>query len=184
METVDEIKRIRICRVCGIVDVEEKFRRDGHKTICNTCKKCDAKNAMAYRAEHPEQCKEAQKRWREQNKGTKKVAYKAWRAKNPDKLKAAMKRAYWSRYNITEDFYRNMLVAQENKCAICHHEFSNETRYYTPHIDHNHACCSTAGVSCGKCIRGLLCGPCNQFLGRIKDSIETIERALKYLKEK
>lgn len=51
-------------------------------------------------------------------------------------------------------------------------------------IDHDHACCPTSGQSCGQCIRGLLCGPCNTFLGRIENNVDLIPRALEYLAKK
>lgn len=34
-------------------------------------------------------------------------------------------------------------------------------------IDHNHSCC-TGNVSCGRCVRGLLCGACNVSLGHLE----------------
>ena len=48
------------------------------------------------------------------------------------------------------------------------------------HIDHDHACCPGAG-SCGKCVRGVLCPPCNQMLGMAKDDPEKLRLGAAYL---
>lgn len=37
------------------------------------------------------------------------------------------------------------------------------------HIDHDHTCCPSQGGSCGKCIRGMLCGRCNVAMAMLKD---------------
>lgn len=48
------------------------------------------------------------------------------------------------------------------------------------HVDHDHSCCS--GVkSCGKCVRGLLCGNCNLFLGFLKDDTKKMRKAIEYI---
>lgn len=54
------------------------------------------------------------------------------------------------------------------------------------HIDHDHACCPSgkfAGrkVSCGNCIRGLLCSNCNAALGLLGDNVSRMRGLLKYL---
>lgn len=48
-------------------------------------------------------------------------------------------------------------------------------------IDHDHSCCP-GQLTCGSCIRGVLCGDCNSAEGFIK-SISQIEGLLKYIKE-
>lgn len=48
------------------------------------------------------------------------------------------------------------------------------------HIDHDHACCP-GPKSCGKCVRGVLCLPCNTFFGRIRDNHEVLEAMAAYL---
>lgn len=51
------------------------------------------------------------------------------------------------------------------------------------HIDHDHACCP-GNESCGKCIRGVLCGSCNVILGwveRCRARGEVIESLEQYL---
>lgn len=49
-------------------------------------------------------------------------------------------------------------------------------------IDHDHRCCN-GDASCGRCVRGLLCGPCNMSLGHVESMIRKagIERLLAYV---
>lgn len=53
-------------------------------------------------------------------------------------------------------------------------------------IDHDHSCCnydSVRGhkVSCGKCVRGLLCSTCNTALGLLGEDTQRIAGLLSYL---
>lgn len=56
------------------------------------------------------------------------------------------------------------------------------------HLDHNHSCCppesfpQSSKVSCGGCVRGWLCSPCNKSLGSLKEDPRRIEGLLVYLK--
>lgn len=81
------------------------------------------------------------------------------------------------RYGISIEERDKLIKKQSNLCAICGNSEtvthqSGQVRDLS--IDH----CHTTGK-----IRGLLCGSCNNGLGRFKDSIENLERAIKYLKE-
>lgn len=79
------------------------------------------------------------------------------------------------RYGVTPDAYAAALVSG---CDICN-EVADQL-----HVDHDHACCAGRGGSsrtCGKCVRGFLCGPCNRALGMFKDSPDTIRKAAAYL---
>jgi hypothetical protein len=79
-------------------------------------------------------------------------------------------------YGLTWDQYEQMVIRQNGVCAIC---LKPPGRAFD--IDHDHACCA-GGTSCGKCVRGLLCFNCNSALGKLKDDVEALERAVIYLK--
>lgn len=99
---------------------------------------------------------------------------------NPDKHRISVRN---SKYNITNEIYDSLLNKQDNKCAICHKEFSNISKFHKPWVDHDHKCCPL-GRSCGKCIRGLLCANCNKFLGHINDDPKIADRMGNYLRNK
>jgi len=71
------------------------------------------------------------------------------------------------RYGLTEEKYNNMILSQNNLCAIC-----NKSSRKTLHIDHSH---KTGEV------RGLLCNNCNTGIGFFKEDISIFTRAIKYL---
>lgn len=76
----------------------------------------------------------------------------------------ASRRTRQRKYSLTDEELDEVLSL--GRCATCGSE-SNLV------IDHDHAT--------GK-VRGLLCNDCNLALGKIKDSIETLENMVAYLK--
>jgi hypothetical protein len=76
-----------------------------------------------------------------------------------------------SHYNITLEDYNKLLKMQNNCCAICSLNQSENKKAFA--VDHNH--------KTGK-VRGLLCSLCNQGIGFLKDDIKILKRAMKYLK--
>lgn len=83
-----------------------------------------------------------------------------------------------AKYKITQEQFDALFLSQGSKCAICGRQDSGWKGRW--HLDHDHSCCDGA-KSCGKCIRGILCQPCNLLLARAKDSVETLAGAIKYL---
>lgn len=83
-----------------------------------------------------------------------------------------------AKYNMTPERYDEMVVAQNGVCAIC---LKPPSRAFD--VDHDHACCPQ-GVSCGECIRGLLCFNCNSALGKLKDDVDSLKRAVTYLTQR
>lgn len=80
------------------------------------------------------------------------------------------------RYGITLEQYNEKLVSQGGVCALC----GRVPQEISLHVDHDHSCCPESRTSCGKCIRDLLCYPCNGFIGKIES--EYGERALAYIR--
>lgn len=126
-------------------------------------KKRDKKYRIAHRAE--------KKKYNEDHKEHLTECQKINRTNNIDKYRA-MEKGYQIKknYGISIEQFNNMLITQNNECAICHNEFKP---FKDTHIDHNHIT--------GK-VRGLLCSKCNMSLGGFNDEINNLESAIIYLK--
>ncbi len=97
-----------------------------------------------------------------------------WLEIDPAKIKRNARRAALKRrYGITPEQYDEILARQGGKCAICGNGNPQTNRPSRFHVDH----CHETGH-----IRGLLCIKCNHALGRFGDSVEGVERVLKYLR--
>lgn len=73
-------------------------------------------------------------------------------------------------FNLNNNQYQLMLEQQDHCCFICNEKEGVEGRVLS--VDHDHAT--------GK-IRGLLCTNCNTALGKFKDNIDYLKKAIKYL---
>ena len=81
------------------------------------------------------------------------------------------------KYGMSAEQYVGMLAEQGGRCAICGTTDPGRASFF---VDHDHACCP--GVkSCGACVRGLLCGPCNNVLGAARDNPAVLASAADYL---
>lgn len=80
-------------------------------------------------------------------------------------------------YGLGEHDYGKIYESQGGACAICSRA-TGATRKLS--VDHDHKCCS-GPVSCGYCVRGLLCRPCNDFLGYVRDDWHAFARGVQYL---
>lgn len=95
--------------------------------------------------------------------------------KTPDRMgkgKNAIQRVSSARlrkYALLPQEYEAMLVAQENRCAICTMQFVSGIQ---PCIDHDHRS--------GR-VRGILCAPCNLMLGNARDNVVYLRKAIDYL---
>jgi len=73
------------------------------------------------------------------------------------------------RYGIDKKIYEKLLKSQKGRCKIC---LNKETRARRLSVDHDH--------KTGR-VRGLLCNKCNLGLGKFKDNINLLKKAVKYL---
>lgn len=116
------------------------------------------------------------------------------RAANPEKWDKIYKKAYQNKREehgdllslikvcekrkITLEQYFSMVEKQDNKCGICRKEetcIDGRSKDKSPRrlsIDHCHRT--------GK-VRGLLCHACNTAIGKFKDDIELLQKAVKYI---
>jgi len=152
----------------------------------------DPEKAREYRREwkkSPEQREKAAKRRevRERSdpefKARSRATEKRWRGRNPGKVQAKRERRAENPrtvrddnlrhlYGITHEDYERMLEEQGGGCAICGSTTSRRKGRGHLSIDHCH--------QTGK-VRGVLCDPCNNGLGRFGDDPELLRGALEYL---
>lgn len=82
-------------------------------------------------------------------------------------------------HGISVEKFTELLEAQEYKCLGCLTEINERSGQA---VDHDHSCCP-GRVSCGRCIRGILCKLCNAGLGFLKDDPGTLRRLADYLEK-
>ena len=155
-------KSMKVCSKCGIEKDIELFAaqkyRDGKRR--STCQECILKQ----KAEH---------RKNPINKKNKKELHQTYYQK-PGVKEKQWESGLKNRYNMTAEQYRQLLIFQNNRCAICDiHEL--ETAKKRLCVDHSH----NTGV-----VRGLLCMPCNSAIGLLKDKSNIVRKAADYLDKK
>jgi len=137
----------KICIKCSTLKEDDEFRyrknRTGKYSHLSTCKVCE----------------------REQNK----IWYYKNHVENKEKLRHKARKVS---YGISKEEYENLLIKQNNSCAICNTTVAGGRGDW--HVDHNH----TTGH-----VRGLLCHCCNTGLGLFKDSQELLIKAKDYLND-
>lgn len=136
----------KTCKVCGLTKPTSQFykayvaKKSGKVSYRSDCKACT------------------------------RVRNDAWNAANPERFERWKRSSHLrKRYGITIEQYEAMLVAQDGGCAVCGADSPRSSRDRWFHVDHDHACCP-GQTSCGECVRGLLCAPCNWRLGYIEDA--------------
>ena len=133
-----------------------KSKKDGKSPYC---KDCSATYQKEYRKNNPE----------------KSSFYK----RNTDSAKNR-EYQYLYKHGISREEFLKVLEEQGG-CKICGIDILalNEKWY----VDHDHNCCKQ-NTSCNKCQRGILCRSCNLMLGYAKDNVDTLQKAVSYLREK
>lgn len=130
-----------------------KAERTGYKPGCKACESLWHKaDYLKNREEHVVKSSIYQKK----NRKARTTYTKLWRLTNV--------------YKITQEQYNQLLLKQENRCAICSKHRDDLDRELC--VDHNHETNK---------VRGLLCYHCNVALGYMKDNITALLSAAKYL---
>lgn len=98
---------------------------------------------------------------------------RAYRKINPDSFRNSELK---KKYGITLQEYNSMLKQQNGVCAICgeHETTVIKGKVMSLSVDH----CHTTNK-----VRGLLCNHCNHAIGKLKDDVALLEKAIAYLKK-
>jgi hypothetical protein len=131
---------------------EQHSRRNGHNphsgTEQATCLRCGA----PFRRSHRSIAQSATRR--------------AWHEFCPDCHRESplfLKRVL--AHHVPTDLVQLWLMrGDELECDLCGRRLHRKSNRGYPVIDHNHACCDKE-ISCGSCIRGILCNQCNTQIG-------------------
>ncbi|MGE7153114.1 endonuclease VII domain-containing protein [Methylorubrum rhodesianum] len=133
--------------------------------VCRSC--AQERPASEFRASRPDcrACERAACRdYHAANKPKRNARLSRWRRSNPEKAAAVDRRKRLRRYGLTEADRAQMETAQGGRCLLCGSDGPLV-------IDHCHAT--------GR-VRGLLCTPCNNFLGWVEGSPGIMSRARVY----
>lgn len=168
-----EAKRPTVCERCG---GELEARSHRRTPLCLACyaehRRAGALTSQKRRiAAKPRHCKDCGVPIAFNGKRTPRRC-EACRAKRYKNLILAKQ---WS---MSREQYDTLFAAQGHCCAICKGTHPGKRGWC---VDHDHGCCS-GNASCGTCVRGLLCTPCNLLLGAAKDNPEVLLRAVEYLR--
>lgn len=112
---------------------------------------------------------EEKKAWVKANSHKDNERNKAYNKENAERIRSMkLVKNYWPKLTWQEAIIEwNRLYLLQNKVrALCCES------YYKLHVDH----CHETGV-----VRGLLCYNCNTGIGRLKDNVIVLQRAIEYL---
>lgn len=165
--------KTKICSRCNQQLPHSSFHRnsrhrDGLGSACKKCVKIITQNRYK---ENKDQINKKTLAYYYTNKQAAQAWQKEYRENHPTETKVRRRRAQLRKLGTTLERYNLLLLEQSGKCAIC--DSSNRANRDL-NQDHNH---KTLGV------RGLLCDSCNLGLGKFKDNIDVIERAIYYLSQ-
>lgn len=104
-----------------------------------------------------------------------KAHYEANKASYIERAKARNSRVghRYTAYRLTRDQWDDLYMRYQGRCWICREEEATV-------VDHDHNCCDVE-VTCGGCVRGALCAPCNKGLGMFRDNQLRLISAARYL---
>jgi hypothetical protein len=121
------------------------------------------------------------------------LVQRAWRAKQSPEARSLRVLKY-TLYNhrMTMEQYTALRLAQLDRCGACREPLRfGEPRAVT--VDHDPRCCQYEGlgtkrtkgqpISCGKCVRALLCGPCNRAVGFLERYPQRVYQWISYLRK-
>lgn len=100
-------------------------------------------------------------------KDCKTVVNRASYMRNRDEVKW---RSIKRKYKLTQDQFHELAI---DGCQVC----GSQDQLC---VDHDHSCCDTA-ITCGNCVRGVLCKRCNIAEGLFKNDPKNLKKLIKYM---
>lgn len=97
-----------------------------------------------------------------------------WYRQNPRSSAENARQHMRFRYGLSPEQRAQMLDDQDGRCYLCGEPLDLDQPRKV-HVDHDHSCCR-GGRSCGACIRGLACDPCNRGIGYFRDDTDRMRR--------
>jgi hypothetical protein len=157
---MSEIVAQKRCSKCKTVKPSSQFYKQKTKKsgLASHCIECQKKWISANREKINARQRKYSAIWYHENKPNK-----------PKKPLEQRRQSILKKYGLTVVEYDEMLRKQNGVCAICGGTNSDGKGLF---IDHDH--------KTGR-IRGLLCNDCNLGIGRLKDSVGILTKAIGYL---
>lgn len=158
----------KTCSRCLTEQPEEAFHRhpttaDRRHTVCRSC--VSAYGKARYAADP------------ERFKAYVKARYSEDPARQRAYAEANRNRTRARAHGITLERYLAMAAAG---CGVCGRALDVSDPKSPAHVDHDHACCP-GKLSCGKCVRAILCRWCNCMIGHAKDDPARLRAGADYL---
>jgi recombination endonuclease VII len=172
---IGDLKECAVCREVKPVDAYGRWvkAKDG---LNSRCKKCSALEQRLYRVNNHERLSVNKKAEYARNRERRLANSRNWKTANKERHSFLQWRSWLkTQYGITPEAYDAILKAQGGTCALCPSTESTGGRKLA--VDHDHNCCP-GKKTCGKCVRGLLCTPCNRNLGWFELRAELVDRYL------
>jgi len=192
---------VKICKKHGDLTEKDIYKEKNKKSLNGyqlRCHLCKIEKDRKWKFNHREQHIEISSKWKKNNRAKVNEWTRNDRKNNPDKYKKWTKEyrekvGDWritldiiNYFDITIDQYNELFEKHNNLCAICKKSETKKSR--TPGkicrlaIDHCHLC-EENGITGLKSIRGLLCHSCNTAIGKFKDNIDLLRKAILYLEK-
>lgn len=181
-EAATEIATKR-CSTCGGTFPLEQMTKDrkAKDGRMGRCKRCSSEVSRRWQQRNPERAAAINRASKERNRERAKEQRKARNARLKDDeahQRTLRDRRIQRIYNVTQEWFEAQLAAQGGRCAICAVPQAEVGRAFS--IDHDHNCCSGT-KSCGECVRGLLCGPCNLAIAAMDNAPDWLTSAVNYI---
>ncbi len=157
------------CVTCKMLLLKKYFGklRSSQDGLSSQCRMCRNEQARTYRDKNREEVNRRNREHARRNRGNYRRRGKEYRQSEHGK-EMGRRNQLRVKYGMTLEQHKQMYADQNGCCALC----NNLVAYDKTKTDHDHETDK---------VRGLLCGQCNVALGMLGDTVEGLQRAIRYL---